>query len=76
MRIATILILLLMAGCSGIPKAKLLETDTPEGYRCKTHGENKRSYKVGLKYLCKICVDENIGQVEMFLPTPEDTINE
>ena len=57
----------LICGCSSIQKPKLLETDNPPGYECATHGAIARVYKVGAKYYCKTCVDENIGQVEMII---------
>ena len=68
MRYMILILAITMAGCTSVPKPKLFETDNPEGYTCKTHGSIERVYKVGVKYYCKPCVDENIGQVEMYMP--------
>lgn len=62
---ATVTILM---GCRSIPEPKMLETKNPPGYECKTHGREEVVYKFGTRYLCKSCVDENIGQVELYLP--------
>ena len=58
---------LAIAGCTNVPKPKLLKVETPPGYTCKVHGKHPHAYKVGLKYYCTQCVDENIGQVEMVI---------
>ena len=68
MRITTALIMMtLLAGCASIRKPKLFETDNPKGYSCKVHGAIARAYKIGFKYYCKPCVDDNIGQVELIV---------
>ena len=65
--IAGVCLTLALTGCASIQKPKLFETDNPPGHECATHGAIERVYKVGVKYYCKTCVDENIGQVEMII---------
>jgi hypothetical protein len=69
--ILMIMLALSLTGCASIRKPKLLETDNPPGHLCKTHGAIARVYKIGVKYYCKTCVDENIEQVEVMLPKLE-----
>lgn len=61
-------------GCA-TARDKLL-VDMPPKYACRIHGRVEKAYKVGLKYYCQKCVDENLGQAEVVVNTIPTTREE